>query len=95
MLTLGGGVGAGRALVPGPAEAGERPRPGPRTALASLLERVPGAAGPEGRGSRLGAGHSVPILHFLAAFFSVHLMRNNNNDLKSNKRFNNFTNRLT
>jgi len=48
-----------------------------------------------GGGTVSWGGHSLPILHFLAAFFLLHLMRNNNNDLKSNKRFNNFTNRLT
>jgi hypothetical protein len=50
--------------------------------------------GPGGGSSPLtGAASADPS--FIAAFFSVHLMRNNNNDLKSNKRFNNFTNRLT
>lgn len=57
MLTLGGGVGRGPGPGPGACRGWREAPAGARTALASLLERVPGAAGPEGRGSRLAAGH--------------------------------------
>lgn len=66
---------------------------GPRRRLSSP-ERVPWSARTgEERQSR--SFSQLPVLQFIIAAFSVHLMRNNNNDLNSNKRFNNFTNRLT
>lgn len=67
---------------------------GPRRRL-SNPERVPWSArtGVEGQSRSFSA--QLPVLQFIIAAFSVHLMRNNNNDLNSNKRFNNFTNRLT
>ena len=66
---------------------------GPRRRLSSP-ERVPWSARTgEERQSR--SFSQLPVLQFIIAAFSVHLMRNNNKDLNSNKRFNNFTNRLT
>ena len=67
---------------------------GPRRRL-SDPERVPWSArtGVEGQSRSFSA--QLPVLQFIIAAFSVHLMRNNNKDLNSNKRFNNFTNRLT
>jgi hypothetical protein len=61
------------------------------------LSGCPGRLGPGERGDRdLEVERSrLPVLQFIIAAFSVHLMRNNNKDLNSNKRFNNFTNRLT
>jgi len=61
------------------------------------LSGCPGRLGPGERGDRDGEVERsrLPVLQFIIAAFSVHLMRNNNNDLNSNKRFNNFTNRLT
>ena len=61
------------------------------------LSGCPGRLGPGERGDRDREVERsrLPVLQFIIAAFSVHLMRNNNNDLNSNKRFNNFTNRLT
>ena len=61
------------------------------------LSGCPGRLGPGERGDRDGEVERprLPVLQFIIAAFSVHLMRNNNKDLNSNKRFNNFTNRLT
>ena len=61
------------------------------------LSGCPGRRGPGERGDRdLEVERpQLPVLQFIIAAFSVHLMRNNNKDLNSNKRFNNFTNRLT
>jgi len=66
-----------------------------RAGVYRTLSGCPGRLGPEGRGSRDLFSAQLPVLRFIIAAFSVHLMRNNNNDLNSNKRFNNFTNRLT
>ena len=61
------------------------------------LSGCPGRLGPGERGDRDREVErpQLPVLQFIIAAFSVHLMRNNNKDLNSNKRFNNFTNRLT
>ena len=69
---------------------------GPRRRL-SDPERVPWSARTGGGGAVVISirPRQLPVLQFIIAAFSVHLMRNNNNDLNSNKRFNNFTNRLT
>ena len=66
-----------------------------RAGVYRTLSGCPGWLGPEVRGSRDLFQPQLPVLQFIIAAFSVHLMRNNNNDLNSNKRFNNFTNRLT
>jgi len=66
-----------------------------RAGVYRTLSGCPGRLGPEGRDSRDLFSAQLPVLRFIIAAFSVHLMRNNNNDLNSNKRFNNFTNRLT
>jgi len=81
-----------------PAEAGrEKPWPGVGQAASPVSMRERGPCRYDRGGGTVRWGALLGCCHpsFIAAFFSVHLMRNNNNDLKSNKRFNNFTNRLT
>jgi len=81
---LGHFSGPGARLTPAEADRKAKPCRGRRRGRRPLSKRVPWSA--ETRGRDQSAGGLAKRSDLAAGVLVVHLMRNNNNDLKSNKR---------